>query len=974
MAMVLAAGFTACTSEELVESTQTNALENRKVLGDIEFVMGGVDSRFAVGEDGWTIGDNDAFGACLVDTWKGTNDENALKNYSLTNYIQTNYQYAKGEGNVFTTPARMVEGNYVFYAPFNANHLARKTMEVSSPITQTLDVVDGKVDPYSTINNAVKEGYPFFVDYKFLSAADQETSLTINFKHIYAYPEITIANEWEEDVTFEKVVIELQNANALAISNTLKVAKESAGVASSSAEGIVGSLYNIGAETTTNTYGSWVKSTVKNGLAGSTSDLLTAGSAKTNYIIVNIPEGLEVKAGKKVTFNVVMPAAAYSSMKIYAYSGDVEGYKFSTKTSLTFSPGKRYANNDYKNGTLDTSKKGKYMTFEFDDEPSEDLPASLPVTISDNDELLSAIASTEGDLTVIPGSEELEINAAVLDAMAHNEEFAKLIVNGDITVQGVVTPTTEKPALTLENVEIKETATIKGIVNAEDGLNNVVVEAGATLNLAGEVATLTNKGTVNAKEGSEITTVENKATLKIESAAASVTTLNNYSTLNIAAAGSISTLNNAFDLVEDANDALDTFGVVNVSCAYSHAGDFAGTWNIKDDGNLKVTKATAASINYSMKIENGGELSGNDVEVEGGATLTIEGILNADVKLDGVNATGTVAEKAAKIEAKNTAVVSAAITSAATAANYMTVESASALFLVNPTLTDIVSTYTYNGSVSKTDGITYPSTSVVNKLVIGGSVQGNTATLTVGAGFKEIEIQGNVYQNSQTINLGTSGTTETIKIAGNLYLNGTQGTDYNLYASKKISVGGTFTNKKAFTETTAIVELNQIAAGENITLNEAIFKSNDIAKGTKTITVSNARIASAKFDLNDVKSNAIHIEANTTIEESKKWYAAVKFTVYEGKTLTIPAGVTIETNDAAGGELITFVSHETDSAFGIASTASTKTRGQVVNKGAVKNTVVKYTNTDEDYEDWWNATLTEVAATVAGPHASVIAQ
>jgi len=311
MAMVLAAGFTACTSEELVESTQTNALENRKVLGDIEFVMGGVDSRFAVGEDGWTIGDNDAFGACLVDTWKGTNDENALKNYSLTNYIQTNYQYAKGEGNVFTTPARMVEGNYVFYAPFNANHLARKTMEVSSPITQTLDVVDGKVDPYSTINNAVKEGYPFFVDYKFLSAADQETSLTINFKHIYAYPEITIANEWEEDVTFEKVVIELQNANALAITNTLKVAKESAGVASSSAEGIVGSLYNIGAETTTNTYGSWVKSTVKNGLAGSTSDLLTAGSAKTNYIIVNIPEGLEVKAGKKVTFNFVMEDAAY---------------------------------------------------------------------------------------------------------------------------------------------------------------------------------------------------------------------------------------------------------------------------------------------------------------------------------------------------------------------------------------------------------------------------------------------------------------------------------------------------------------------------------------------------------------------------------------------------------------------------------------------------------------------------------------
>lgn len=362
MTMALAAGFAACTSEDVIETSNTNEAA-RKVLDNIEFTLGEVDSRFTLESGtGWGFNEGDAFGAALVDVYNGGTYTDAIKNYNLTGNIQSNYQYAKGEGNSWTTPARMVEGNYVFYAPFNEKHLSRKPIEVITPIAQTLDVnEDGTVDTYSAINNAVAEGNPFFLAYEFLPAVGQETSLSLDFYSIFAYPKVTIKNNKTEDVTLTKVVI--KTANKFSVKGSLKV-----GVADAYAkagEGVVGKLFNYGTyDKVKNPHGAWVvnnEDSDENGLVGETDDILANVTAKADVIVVDIPNTLEIPAGESVSFNVVMPADTYTAgIEVLAYISEDEGYVMSlANKSMTLYPNKLYPKEEYKNdNSLNQSKKG----------------------------------------------------------------------------------------------------------------------------------------------------------------------------------------------------------------------------------------------------------------------------------------------------------------------------------------------------------------------------------------------------------------------------------------------------------------------------------------------------------------------------------------------------------------------------------------------------------------------------------------
>ena len=991
MAMALAAGFTACTSEDVVESTQVNALSNRKVLGDVEFVMGGTDSRFALEDGVWSLETEDAFGAALIDVPNGKESENAWENYNLTKHIQTNYKYAKGEGNVFSTPALMVEGNYVFYAPYNKKHLTRKPLEVKFPIVQTLDVVDGKVDPTSPINNAVKEGYPFFVDYKFLSATAQENDLTINFKHLYSYPEVKFVNESEEDIEIVKFVINLGD-DRISVDGTLNLAGGNETVAASTVGGIVGNLFNLGTELKDETgaaaegkqdWGAWVDYNVKekNGLIeGATADLVSSEGALSTHVTINVPEGLTVKAGEEVVFNIVMPADEYQGLNIYAMIDAKKGYKYAS-ASITpqLLSGKRYPMSDYVPSTGKLKAEGKIgKTFTKVVEEDEKAlnyadKVLVPVFVNTTAELIDAIDDAKGDLSIIAG-EEVVYNKSVADAWA-DSDVNNLIVLSDLTIEGAAAA---DKALSLAGIQFDGKVIIKSGYVKEGVLANVEVKESANLTLACAVTSLKNEGSVEANEGTTITTADNKGTLKIAHAGVTVTTLNNYGTLNIAAAGTITTLKNAFDLVKDAANALDTFGTVNVSCAYNYGADFEGNWYVKSGGNL-INGKEDANVNKVLWIENGGELSGKAVVVNN-ATLTIAGTLTAPVKMNGVKAATGVTAVASTVSVESTGVVAADIIKLATGDGdetyrTMTVASKSSLFLVKPTLLGITSTYTHNGSVAKSEDIEAPADGVYNRLVITGSVQGNDATLGIGNTYlNSIEVGGSVYENGKSIEFETAANGK-LTIAQNLYF----ATYSNLDIStiKYLSIGGTFNNKSAFTPaSTTVVTFNKIVAGHNISVREGVFKSNDIAIGDQTggtpgtksiITVTDARIQATSFDLNDIASTKIHIEGTTSLEKDVTFGAATTITVYEGKTLTIPATVTLNASTGA----ITFATDGTNSNKGVASTATTKVTGQVICLGYVYNAANAYTvgAAGSTYNGWWNRGKTE-ATTGAGYHAA----
>jgi len=947
MAMVLAAGFTACTSEELVESTQTNALDSRKALGDIEFVMGGVDSRFAQTEEGWVVEATDAFGAVLVDEPNTNKDKYAWKNYNLTNYIQTNYQYAKGEGNVFTTPARMVEGNYVFYAPYNPKHLTRSAMKTAFPITQTLDVVDGVVDPYSTINNAVAEGYPFFIDYKFLSAEDQETSLEINFKHIYAYPEVKFVNETEEAIDIEKFIVRLGATTTVSANGELNFTGGSSSYAAAASKGIVGNLFNLGTELKTGdtaaegkfTWGAWAKSDATNGKTGNTSDVVSeTGAAKTTHIVVEIPEGLTVEAGEEVVFNIVLPAESYSALTMYAMVDAEKGYATSS-ISAEFAPGKRYPKTDYKeNGELKTKVGSKFtFTIEENEKAKSQPNAVAPIVVSSTEELKDAIAAAEkSTLSVITG-EDVVFNASVAEVLKESDVVTMLTILGDITVDGVApaAATTANPALGLTKVDFQGVTTIKNIVTAGVDLNEVIVLKDATLNVGGKVAKLTNNGTVNAKKNAVIKASTNNNIMNIDDKTADVT-VDNYKTLNINASATVA-LDNAFDT--DATVGDDKFGTVNVAANFS-TDKLEGYWNV-NSGKLTVT----AAATIAKKVKVAGKIAGEKLTVLGNATLEVSGRFDNPVELKGTkdadSNTAGAQPAIATLDLKEGATIGANVTAAASTdatCNLMKVaddvENLGGFAAINT----ICSKYSYTGNITGDNGAegTDPVIpAICNTLDLTGSVKGTKGAINfvnyAGGNLTTINISGDVYTNGKDVTF-EDGTT--ITVGGDVEANDQVIT----FGTSNVKVSGDLKIKYA----------DGVASTGKIIVGGEIIATKNVAKDVLNVVVAKGDITTPSAASCDLRITTLHIEGDVTVSGTRT-LASTQITVYEGKTLTNEGK--ISKINGLGGNKIKFVSsYKANHTVATEPTADKiaedeLVRGQVVNNKSVTDAFAAYKET-----------------------------
>jgi len=953
MAMVLAAGFTACTSEDVVESTQ-NALENRKVLGDIEFVMGGTESRFAQTEEGWVFETGDAFGAALVDVPNSNKKADAWKNYTLTNYIQTNYQYAKGEGNVWTTPARMVEGNYVFYAPFNEKHLTRKPMEVAFPITQTLDVEDGVVDPYSAINNAIKEGYPFFIDYKFLAAENQEKTLDLNFKHIYAYPEIKFVNESKDDVKLQKFVIYLPAGAEVYAKGSLNLAGKEE-VASATVGGIVGNLFNLGTEktatvTTGNDYGTWVKSTATNGKTGATADVITdEGAAKTRHIVVELSEGLTVEAGEEVKFNVVLPAKQYTGLQIFAMVNDEDGIA-SDPITVTFAPGKRYPASDYKSTGVLVSNPGDDFTVETGKDLEKavgEIANAIPsVMITSSDELVQAISGTEGKLTVIT-TEGVVYGTEAVKAW-DGSRCESLTVDGDLTIEGLTAAqvTTEVPALALgANITINGETTVKGIVSSAAVLNEVIVKKDAqfttTKSIAGDVE-IEEGGKLKA-DAKDITfaNVLNNGTMEIAKAAAIGANyeLTNKGTLDITAqlGGKVSNYGRKAD-----NSGVEYAGTINVTGEYAPAAtNLKGFWNVSG----KLNMPAGATVDSVMTV-SGGKIY-NNFTVNGFGTLKVkEGAIiynnvtmagaNEVLKTDGI-AASTVG-KTAKIEAGKAIFVgtvtgSAALNEIITATNETTFSNA-------PTQVEIQTTYT--GTISKTADVTEAAKTMyagADTYIYNGDVI-TTGETELGEAGKNVIIKGDVTTAAGALTITGSSVTfeKTVDlVSSNLTLTG----------ATSVKFGGALT----------IADSRSITAAS---VTEATFSGKITNKNaSNAIDLQNATVnMSGDLETGDLRAENVNVNGNVTVnglltvDNWMKIYRDKTLTVASvGKLAVIDPQANSATLPAFDGKGIHSMATNNDKASDV--TLGTSKAGQVVVVAGGKVKSVTADVYSEENQDWW---------------------
>ncbi len=329
--MMAALAFAACTNEEIV-SQQTEApeidLSNRPVVGlvDLNFDP---QTRATLGDNGKDFQNlewqNDAIGARLIDEPNGGNNAHTpFWNYSASQYAFTNYKYEKVEGgNIWATEALLVEGNYMFYAPYDENARGRERLVMNFPTEQVVNTEDAGIAATEANTSAIKQfysndyedgkNYVFAVGHSFIS---KKSDLKVEpfMSHLYAYPEITLKNDYSienkegkpegQPITIDKVIIksnEFYGSFKINHGGLINASKDYVPAVKNNKNEI------LAAEVTA---GTWVDKVNRLRTAISADIMEPVGSNKD--ITVDFDPDLNLEAGAEYSFHVVVPAAQYT--------------------------------------------------------------------------------------------------------------------------------------------------------------------------------------------------------------------------------------------------------------------------------------------------------------------------------------------------------------------------------------------------------------------------------------------------------------------------------------------------------------------------------------------------------------------------------------------------------------------------------------------------------------------------------------
>lgn len=256
--VAMTAMLAACSQDELVSIAGDAKVDlgNRPVIGNVALGLGDIQTRMELAAGSslrfdWVNGDQ--IGAAIVDlpvstpvsgknlTSEGGEDYSVLswtydeylanvkkgaksdvtyeqagltaKDFYVTHdYISSNYPYEYKDGS-FNTQANLVEGNYVFYAPYNAANLMRKPIKAVLPMEQDCSSTTMKDTKYkqqdAKVSSTVLEQFykgtiegfenaPVVLGYQFLAAPTDGSVIRpkVEMNQLYAFPMITVKNEF----------------------------------------------------------------------------------------------------------------------------------------------------------------------------------------------------------------------------------------------------------------------------------------------------------------------------------------------------------------------------------------------------------------------------------------------------------------------------------------------------------------------------------------------------------------------------------------------------------------------------------------------------------------------------------------------------------------------------------------------------------------------------------------------------------
>ena len=162
-ALAIPALFAACVADDFNEAVTGSDMAQRALLSeDFKLNFGGADTRFSAGDAGaplefsYEVGD--AIGGAIIDQFDPTQTD-PVKRFPIVPYVSTNHPFVLNAQGEWAIEHTMVEGNYLFYFPYNENNHARTAPVYSIPVMQDLSDKDGKFDPKAAVEKYLDEIY-----------------------------------------------------------------------------------------------------------------------------------------------------------------------------------------------------------------------------------------------------------------------------------------------------------------------------------------------------------------------------------------------------------------------------------------------------------------------------------------------------------------------------------------------------------------------------------------------------------------------------------------------------------------------------------------------------------------------------------------------------------------------------------------------------------------------------------------------
>lgn len=759
MTMVLPLAFAACTSEEFESYDNNVSLAQRTEIGQVDLTFG-----FGDAQTRWDAGLNeevaDVLGAALIDAPRTEpikdpdNKGKWYSHYAVQSYISTNYPYTYN-GERWTSPAKLVEGSYMFYAPYAENHQVRTAIKYAAPVVQNLEVKDGKVVEMSAVADMAENfKSPFYFGYKFFDATDDNRNLSVGLRHVFAYPKFTLKNTTGEDVTITRIVLQSNALNIPASGEFDNVAI---------AEAMNDDEKNWGADQSLNMQ-----------YHLTTASLLKSGETQvpTNLVRADLSEAVTIADDDEITFSIVMPAMEFAkdALTVYFVTESGQGYEFTNSTStIELVPGRRYPAEDYNLDGKLRSAAGELLTKTIKEGEET---KSVPYIVTSTQELINTIDATPSNLETpleLTIGGDIEFNEDVLTAIAENLS-QPVIFKGAIDIVGSTDAT--KPMDINQKVVFDE-ATVSGNVKFNNGkvaYDEVTVKENAALEVAVIDATGAN------------TKIVNNGTLTLKTA---VEAVENNGTMNVETNGSFTTLSSK-------NEDLTQVVNINGGIANFSGDKIEGQWTVAKGATLNL-KAAATLLNKSTLTVNG-RLEGQALTIKD--KLTVSGTLNVNVTVDGQvdnEATKDIdEEEKAIVDLKSGARVLKNISGAAAAAgsemirNVQIVEIGDAVGFIGTLInTNLLARYTYEGDVTDDTKINVPSEA--NVLVIDGNMTAKKYLQFNGTALDSLTITKNVEALTGAI-FANMKANSAVNINGDLLFSNT----FNVGSAATLRIKGTY--------------------------------------------------------------------------------------------------------------------------------------------------------------------------------------